>query len=70
MIVTSKYYRQTVFILTLVNPPPPSLPPQKKIKKSQVANEQKNRSVMRGSSGAGKVILGQRVRKVRENRVR
>ena len=60
MIVTSKYYWQTVFILTLVNPPPPLPPPSKnnnnKKKTSQVANEQKNKSVMRGNSGAGKVI--------------
>ena len=38
-------------------------------KKSQVANEQKNRSVMHGTSRVKKVILGQRVRKVRSNRV-
>ena len=34
------------------------------------SNEQKNRSAMHGSSGAQNVILGHRVRKVRDNRVR
>ena len=35
----------------------------------QVANEQKNRDVMHGNSGAQKVILGHRVRKLRNSRV-
>ena len=48
-----------MFVLTLVNFP----------KKSQVANKQKNRSVMHGNSRAQKVILGHRVHKVRKNRV-
>ena len=39
-------------------------------KNSHVANEQKNRSVMNGNSRAKKVILGSRVRKVRNNRIR
>ena len=38
--------------------------------KSQVANKQKNSSVMHGNSREKKVILGQRVSKVRNNGVR
>ena len=34
-----------------------------------VANEQKNRNVMHGNSKAKKVILGNRVRKVRNDKV-
>ena len=60
MIATSKYYWQTIFALTLVNSP----------KKSLVANEQKNRSVRYGNSIAQKLILGHRLPKVRDNRVR
>ena len=58
--ITSKYYWQTILVLTLVNFP----------KIIRVANEQKRRSVMHGNSRAQKVILGHIVRKVRNNRVR
>ena len=59
MIVISKYYWQAIFVLTLVN----------SIKKSQVANKQKNSSAKHGNSRAQKEILGHRVHKVRDNRV-
>ena len=47
LIVTSKYCWQTKVVLTIANLP----------KKSQVGNEQKNRSLRHGNARAQKVVL-------------
>ena len=60
MIVISKHYWQTIFVLTLVSFP----------EKLQLAMKQKNRSVKHENSKEEKVILGHRIHKVRGNRLR